>query len=214
MRYLKVHFKCRDGSVPLSFLTGELGWWIREWVMGIPFPQRGGIAQQGANSLRNTHTPGNTNTGDIHSLLCAKEWGSCSRVDFWASQEFLLQAVPPGSTWRKENTNQAVCLRSCPWLMGLSRGVQVQGILKKSFFALLCFPLSHCKMLVWTLCSSLLYIFPKISSGRSWEPSPVENPVQCGCWGGFSLGSCPRKPLLLPVVQPHRSWRNWSFIHT
>lgn len=60
-----------------------------------------------------------------------------------------------------------------PQAHGFSRAVQVQGILKTSSFALLFFPLSQGKMLVWTLCSSLLYIFPKISSERSWEPSLV-----------------------------------------
>lgn len=93
-----------------------------------------------------------------------------------------------GNTWRKENTKQAVCSRPC--LMGLHRG-SAQGILKKSSFALLFFPLSQCEMLVWTLGSSLLSVFPKIVSERSWEHAPVRNPGQGGCWGGFSLEAVP-----------------------
>lgn len=78
--------------------------------------------------------------------------------------------------------------------MGLPRG-SVQGSLKKSSFALLFFPLSQCKMLVWTLGSSLLSVFPEIVSERSWEQGRV------GAGVAF-----PSK--LLPLLQPHWSWRN------
>lgn len=78
--------------------------------------------------------------------------------------------------------------------MGFPRG-SVQGSLKKSSFALLFFPLSQCKMLVWTLGSSLLSVFPEIVSERSWEQGRV------GAGVAF-----PSK--LLPLLQPHWSWRN------
>lgn len=106
-------------------------------------------------------------------------------------------------TLGEKSTKQAVCLCSC--FMGLPRG-SVQGSLKKSSFALLFFPLSQCKMLVWTLGSSLLSVFPEIVSERSWERAPVGNPGQGGCWGGFSLEAAPSASATLKL-------KKWNFIH-